>query len=197
MALPLIGLVGESPHDTRAIRNLLRQRYPSTRFRIEELISNVDAEQLRGSLLDEPKGKFRHILRKEYEFRKPTCSIFIRDLDALKTDRKALGDKRKLFTKFKSIVDKKAIFLLNIYEIEALILSDIEAYNLYMKTEVPPVSNPMLQVKPKEYLQDHSKYIEARSPKILERLRIDTVISNCQYFSQFIKDLDKKLDSKP
>ena len=69
----------------------------------------------------------------------PDIVIFIRDLDGLETDtdfKEKKAKRQEYFTKSKSVVDKKALYLLNIYEIEALILADIEAFNAFYKSHI-------------------------------------------------------------
>ncbi len=171
-----IGLVGEAPNDTKAIANLLKQKFTNCEF--VTLIENV-----RGANLDCQKNK--HRLRKEFENKKPHFVVFIRDLDALEKDYIALEKRKEYFTESKSVVDEKAIFLLNIYEIEALILSDVENFNKFYEINIEFSGNPMLVVQPKEFLMQKSKYRESDCPQLFETLNIEKITKNCKYFQEF------------
>ncbi len=173
-----IGLIGESPHDTKAIKNLLNQSLKE-KVSFFEMVKNV-----RGSNLDDRRTK--HFLRKNFELKQPDLVIFIRDLDALENDAKLLKQRKRYFSEFNSVVDKKGIYLLNIFEIEALILSDIESFNKYYKIDVNFTSNPMEQEEPKEFLRSNSKYKESDCPDLFKYLNINEIKNNCSYFNLFL-----------
>ena len=63
-----IGLVGEAPNDTVAMKNLLHKRYDASRFEFVDMLENIP-----GSLLDHQKTK--RLLRLEYENKKPDSVI--------------------------------------------------------------------------------------------------------------------------
>ena len=88
-----IGLVGESPHDTKAIENLLNQKF-SNEVVFFEMVKNV-----RGSNLDDRRTK--HFLRKDFERKQPDLVIFVRDLDALENNKKQLSLKKKYFSDYR------------------------------------------------------------------------------------------------
>jgi len=180
-----IGLVGEAPNDTQSIQNLLSKKY----FTHEYLFL---LNRTNGSNLDNSKTK--RLLRIEYETKKPNIIIFIRDLDGLSNNKTQLKSRKKYFSNSNKTVDKKGIYLLNIYEIEALILSDIETFNNIYKTNIKKIDNPMNIEEPKELLKKESKYHynESHNPDIFKELDFDKV-NNCNYFNEFIKKLDKIL----
>lgn len=185
-----IGLVGEAPNDTRAIQNLLSRKYQNLEF--VELLERID-----GSMLDNRKAVSR-LLRIEYESHQPDLIIFIRDLDSHEKDRKKLAERKEIFTYSNRIVNKTGIFLLNIYEIEALILADIAAFNNHYGCEIKKHPDPMKVRDPKEILIVASRkgkkhYNESHNATIFELLNFDTVKQNCRYFASFIKKLEKKL----
>ncbi len=175
-----IGLIGESPHDTKAIENLLNQKFSKDLIFVE-MIKNI-----RGSNLDNQKAKRR--LRINYETEKPDFLIFIRDLDALEDDKKKLIERKNYFSSFNSVVDKKGFYLLNIYEIEALILADIDNFNKYFNANIVFKNNPMKQIEPKEFLMKNSNYKESDCKELFKYLNITTIINNCVYFRKFINN---------
>lgn len=179
-----IGLIGESPNDTASVANLLSKKYKEISFLT--LLDNV-----RGGQLDDTKIK--HFLRKEYEILKPNIIIFIRDLDGLKSDRHQLQIRKQYFTEFNSVVDKKGIYLLNIYEIEALILSDIDTFNKEYNTQIESIENVMEIVEPKEFLKKFAKgYLETHNAKIFQQLNFQQVLG-CAYFKEFILNFNELL----
>lgn len=180
-----IGLIGEAPNDTVAIQHLLEKRYKD---KVEFFLM---VKNIRGANLDNQKNKRR--IRVEFETEKPDFVLFIRDLDALETDKKAKIQKQEYFTENNSNVNKKGIFLLNIYEIEALILSDIKAFNEFYNQNLEFNEDPMLVEEPKEFLKEKSnnKYKESDCRELFKYLNIEEVAKNCRYFNSFLSKLDK------
>ena len=121
-----IGLVGEAPLDTMSIKTILGKKYSNLEF--VELLKNI----ITGSILENQTTKTK--LRLECSIHRPDIVIFIRDLDGLLTKkyRKQRLLRQKYYREFKGCTHtKKTIYLLNIWEIEALILSDINCFNQY------------------------------------------------------------------
>lgn len=182
-----IALIGEAPNDTQAIKNLLIKRYASGKYEFVFLLQRIN-----GSNLDSQKTK--RFLRVEFENQKPDLVIFIRDLDALLNDKSKLDERKFYFTEFNSVVDKKGFYLLNIFEIEALILADIDSFNVLYQTNIDTFLDVMLIQQPKELLKNASKhYNESHNGAIFEKLEFDKVME-CKYFNDFIVELDKYLN---
>src|ERR1700743_2437831 len=116
-----IGLIGEDPNDTQSIRNLLQRRYPDS-FTFKQLIKNKKGYQL-------DNARTSAALKVEFDDFKPNYVIFIRDADALPGENEKIQKAHNWFIKLNQIVNNKGILLLNIYELEALILADIETFN--------------------------------------------------------------------
>lgn len=179
-----IGLVGEAPSDVSSIKNLLEKRYSSDKFDFFFLLQNFN-----GSNLDSPKTK--RFLRIEYERHKPEIVIFIRDLDSILPNRTKLYERKNYFTASNRVVDKKGIPLLHIYEIEALILQDIETFNILYNKSIPEFVDVMQIAEPKEVLRRYCKeYSVTENEKIFSRLNFERLLK-CSYFERFIKNLDK------
>lgn len=178
----VVGLVGEAPNDTQSLQNLLERFYHTIRFEI--LLNDIH-----GSQLDSQKTK--RFLRSEYESKKPDIVIFIRDLDALENDAVQLEIRKQYFRDSNTIVNKKGIFLLNIFEIEALLLADIDCFNKIYKSNLFKILDPMKIEEPKEFLKLATKktiasYNESHNPNLFSELNLNTLIDNCRYFSDFI-----------
>lgn len=183
----IIGLVGEAPNDTSSMKNLLEKRYTKGEY---DFISLLD--RIRGSNLDSQKTK--RFLRIEFEAKKPDIVIFIRDLDGLSHENDKTKIRKQYFTQSNSVVNKKGIFLLHIYEIEALVLSDITTFNKIYNTNVIFDTVPMELEEPKEFLRKQTKkYTESDNADIFKEISFDTVM-NCKYFEIFINKFDKEIE---
>ena len=185
-----IGLVGEAPNDTRAIQNLLSRNYKHLEF--VELLEQID-----GSMLDNRKAISR-LLRIEYESHRPDLVIFIRDLDSHEKDRKKKLERKDTFNYSNGIVNGRGLSLLNIYEIEALILADIDVFNREYGINVKRYDDVMLVPDPKERLMEASRkgkkrYNETHNAQLFLLLNFEILISNCRYFSAFVKQLNKAI----
>ncbi len=179
-----IGLIGEAPNDVQAMKNLLSKRYTPDKFEFFFMLQIIN-----GSGLDSQKTK--RLLRIEYESKRPDIVIFIRDLDSILPNKKKIYERKDYFNSSNSVINKKGIWLLHIYEIEALILTDVEIFNRIYSTNLPSVENVMLIEEPKEYLKKASgKYSESHNSKIFDLLDFDKAL-NCFYFKKFIEKFDK------
>lgn len=182
-----IGLVGEAPSDTLSIKNLLEKRYSAMNIEFFSMLQIIN-----GSSLDSQKTK--RFLRIEYEIQKPDIVIFIRDLDSILPNMDKLYDRKNYFTSSNSVVDKKGIPLLHIYEIEALILADIETFNLIYETHIPEFDNVMLVSEPKELLKMASKkYSVSDNAEIFKQLNFEKLLK-CKYFERFIENFSKAIE---
>lgn len=179
-----IGLVGEAPNDTQSIKNLLLKKYTDTSYEFVFMLQRIN-----GSSLDSQKTK--RLLRIEFELQKPNFVIFIRDLDSTLPNKSKLDGRKIYFNNSNNIVDKRGIHLLHIYEIEALILADIETFNKIYKTQIKKFEDVMKVKEPKELLKKASKnYNESHNPEIFDKLNFNKVLE-CIYFENFIKKMDK------
>lgn len=184
-----IGLVGEAPTDTDAIKNILKQKYPEGDFSYVTLLNNIN-----GSQLDSPKTK--RFLRVEYESLNPNVIVFIRDLDSLYSNKGQLAIRKAYFSSNNSVVDHKGIYLLHVYEMEAMLLADIDYLNSYFDVKLSEVENVMNISEPKEYLLSNIKnYCISMNADILDGMDFNTVVAQCHYFKIFIRKFDKLLGS--
>ena len=179
-----IGMIGEYPSDTKAIANLLNKKYADT-IEFFPLIRGVH-----GSNLDNQKVK--HLLRREYQIEQPDFVLFIRDLDGLEHHAEQLNYRKACFSDFNSVINKKGILLLNIYELEALLLTDIEVVNKYYGTKIDHVEDCMIIESPKEFLRKKiSSYSTGHNPDLFSLLNYKMVINKCRYFKKFDQDFEK------
>lgn len=181
-----IGLIGESPHDTKSVQNLLSRMYPELEFK--NLISNIH-----GSMQDHQQTKNK--LRKEFEFSKPDVVIFIRDLDALFSNRVQLQKRLEYFREFRTVVDKKAVYMLNIYEIEVLILCDLATFRVHYGCECDEVGAPHEIEEPKECLKAiYKRYNEVHNPELFAKLEYQLLLERSKHFREFIAKFNKAIN---
>lgn len=183
----VVGLVGEAPTDTKAIEVLLSKKYDNITF--IELLKNINGAQLENQ-------KTKQSLKLECIYHRPNIVIFIRDLDGLlsKEYRYQRLQRQNYYKKFKGStqIKDKTIFLLNIWEIEALILADINAFNKYYKCNIKFNENPMKIVEPKEFLKlSHKKYSESDNKNIFKHSDFNKIYSHCDYFKSFIDKFEQ------
>lgn len=174
-----IGIVGEHPqNDSEALQYLLTPKC------CEGVTLVPIVRNMRGSQLD--GAKFLKQLVKEFANEKLEKVIFIRDADEVLSDE-IIEKKHKCDKWFKDAnaqIDNKGLFFLAIYEMEALILADIENFNKLYKIKNKFVSNPMKVNDPKAELRrlsDKSQrgaYEERDAPKIFAVLDFQTVYKN-------------------
>lgn len=185
-----VGLLGESPNDTKAIEALLKPRY-GERVEFFTLLRNIT-----GDMLEDAKT-FRN-LRKEYEFERPGLVIVIRDLDGLETKGAKWRQRQKYFRKVATVVEQKSLPLLNIYEIEALICAHVFIFNTQYDCACPQCADVMTIPEPKEWLMAATgpgkpRYSEGNSPKLLAVVDYETVMANCRYFAEFDKAFQQRI----
>lgn len=191
--MKLIALVGEDPNDTKAIQNLLSQKY-SRDVSFYPIIRNKRGDQLNNA-------STINALKIELEVRKYDYVIFIRDLDGLQTDKRKLDNRIKWFDNLNKVCNKRGLLLLNIYELEALILADIEVFNKEYKVSIANIGNVMFKKEPKEFLisktaKTRKKYAESHCPDIFRKIRFAQVTANCEYFKAFIDKWDKAIKTQ-
>ena len=181
-----IGIIGEDPYDTNAIKNLLSQKYS---FQFIPLLKQVRGDQL-------SSAKTRRLFKIELKHQNYPIIIFTKDLDGLETESRKKKRVQDWFNQLDSLTGSSGILLLNIYELEALILADIEAFNKLFRTKIKFKGNPMFKEEPKEFLMSQTRkskrrYSVSENPAIFKSLRIQEVIKNCPYFRKFITAFDK------
>lgn len=100
------------------------------------------------------------------------------------------------FREVNKILEGKGLFLLNIYELEALLLSDIDSFNSHFSCTAEYNADPMLQHEPKEVLMELTKdckypYKESDTKELFKTVNFDKLLSNCRYFREFVSSFEK------
>jgi len=197
----LIGLIGEDPNDTSAIRLLLEQKY-SERVSFKPLLQRVRGDQLNSN-------KMHRQLQIECRAHKPDVVLFIKDADGIRTQADKIKDCHEWYKRYNKDVNCSHALLINIYELEALIFADIEAFNKEYKTNIKGGMDVTLLSEPKEKLIQAIKnnctckdkctcklYHPNNAAKIFEKMNVGIVRRNCNYFDTFMKELEALVAAK-
>ncbi|RZK13569.1 MAG: DUF4276 family protein [Hymenobacter sp.] len=178
-----VGLLGESPNDTEAIKVLL-QRQHTSRITCFPLL-----ERLTGGTLD--SAKVLRALPVACARQRPDVVIVIRDLDALASNQVQLRLRQTYFDRVNREVGGRALYLLHIYEFEALLAADIQSFNALYKSACKIPGDPTQLVDPKKVLQHATRksprgaYHENHSAAVCAYLNYEQVVKNCRYFREF------------
>lgn len=186
----LVGLLGESPNDTASVQALLGQRY-GNRVRFVTLSPEVT-----GDNLEDPKSQVA--IRINYRLTKPGLVIIIRDLDAPATNRAKQLKRKEFFNRLNRGLEGKAIFLLNIQAIEALIAAHITVFNARYSCACEVPADPMTIADPVALLKKATpagqlRYDEGHCASLLAAVDYDTVVANCRYFAAFDQEFSQRL----
>ena len=188
-----IGVIGENKNDVAAVSELLKLKFPN-QFYFQQLLPNIN-----GSNLDDKNDNHLVIkLRREFELEELDYLLYIRDLDAPIEDREKVKFRKKRFNRFAKVVDKKAIFMLNIYELEALILADFETYKSHIgNTELVFDSKTAHTIpEPDKKLNEFSNYSKSDVKDIFPKLNFDVLLENHFYFKRFVVEFCKMIENK-
>lgn len=187
-----VGIVGEHPQNDAEALQILLNSVAGTNVEF-----SVKMDKFRGGQLD--GDKFFRSLAVEAEYL--DWMIFVRDLDGLLSESKKLIIKDLWFQKVNKNVDKKGIFFLVIYEMEALILADINGFNDYYDLKTQPVGDTKSKIEPKEILKkltvktQKGEYQEKHALDIFKKLTFQTVYKNHKgerSFQTFADELKNK-----
>ena len=115
--------------------------------------------------------------------------MYSRDLDSAPTDAAKRRERQKEFDRFNvEAFEQRGLLLLHIFELEALIMADITAFNKrYNVRYRPPQADAMRIAEPKDKLKaatDH-RYHESHAALVLEEADYRLLLDGCAYFRDF------------
>jgi hypothetical protein len=183
-----IGIMGEHPqNDSDALRHLLEQR------RCDDIQFKIILKNLNGSDFDDEQNggaskKFLKLLKMEFDKENLAKAILVRDADEVISDSilQKKHKRDKWFKQANQTIDEKGILFLAVYEMEALILADIDTFNDMYNLAAKAIGNPMKIEDPKAVLKKLSAkakrgvYKEQDAPEIFKRLNFKTVYKKHQ-----------------
>ena len=178
----LIGLIGESPNDTKSVRVLLERRY-GKRLRFVALSPGIT-----GAQLENPK--LQKIVVTNYRFEKPALIVVSRDLDAPASDRAKKLERLLFFRRINRGLERKAVYLLHVQAMEALIAADIKPFNDRYTCACVVPADPTTIADPAQFLKEATArcpehYDEGHCAALLAEANYDKLLANCRYFAAF------------
>lgn len=190
-----VGLVGEDPNDADAIKALLVAKFKSRPVQFIKLGERI----MKGNQLDTEKA--RKIIGDDFRVRRPDFVVVTRDLDALESNTAQRAKRDKWFDLLnEQALASKGLFLLHIYELEALIAAHPEVFNHHYGAKYTPPGDVMHIEDPKGKLRDatrkcRSVYHPNHSPELLGKVSYDRLVERCRYFKAFDKLFTARLDA--
>ena len=192
----------EHPHnDSNAIKRLIERQYESR----QDLHIKVAIKNIRGSQLDKkgkPSRKVIKLLKREFQDKKFNFVIYVRDLDGLPSQKDKITERETWFR----LLDEEAangdgLFFLAIYQLESVVLADIDTFNEIYKVKLTCNTHPMWKENPKKYLKNGTKkvkykYEEAHMTEIFENLNIEKARlkhKGLKSLNEFFQKLDEKI----
>ena len=185
-----IAVIGESPYDTKPLCKVW-----NSQFGLQGQF-HPKLEKFTGSNLDSIPKLTKEIkarrIDKEYEL-----IIFVRDLDAPRSNNNEFKIRQDWFLRLASTFSG-SLFLLNIQELEALILGDIDTFNKMFKTTTKFSGNPESKDSPKDFFitetyKTRKRFGVSDNEKLIPLLDFEKVKAKCQFYSEFIQELETQL----
>ena len=166
-----IGIIGENyQNDACAFKAFLTPQYRS------EIMFVPILKSLNGGT--PPIDKVSRMLPTEIQKHELNAILYIRDLDK---DIERL-DRNRWFTNMQKRTPVQSIFFLAVMELEALILADVETFNLNFGIQQQYSKNPKFEVDPKAKLRFWTQkgkakrqYDENCAEEIFSKLNFNTV----------------------
>jgi hypothetical protein len=181
MSKKTIGVIGEHPNNDSEALIALLQKYVLEDWELKL----CDLKGLRGTRLDNYRD-FQAMLLLEKTEESYERFIIVRDLDSLEKDKTKIKQKESWFRRIKQIINDKSYFFLVIYELEALMLCDIETLNRFFQTNIQYEGSPIQQPNPKEFIisatqnTPKGKYQENFATPILTKIDFYKLYQNHQ-----------------
>jgi hypothetical protein len=124
--------------------------------------------------------------------------LYVRDLDTPPSNQKMKNKREEWFKRLDNSNNCKGILMLNVQELEALILADIDTFNKIYSSKINYKGNPEVQNNPKEFLKSKTKkgkrkFTESDNPEIFEKLDINKLHQKSSHFQLFIKEFEETI----
>jgi hypothetical protein len=189
-----IAVFGENPrNDADAFTVLLKKKYDD-KASFKTILKNLSGDMLENQTMLFGSLEIE-LLVESYDY-----ILCVRDLDSLLSNTDIISKRETWFNNVNSKIDNKGIFFLAIYEMEALILADIENFNRIYNLNFNLDKDPIEVVEPKEFLKEltNYKYKTSHCSKIFELADFEKIYQNHvgKYsFQEFINRLDNTLSN--
>ncbi len=195
-----IGIVSENyDNDSHALKVLLEKHTFKKKKKVLKVAFKPIARKIEGDqLLTKHAAR---IINFDCERHDIDLVILAKDLDDLPSSKKKINDLTSKIKQISKHTDPTILPFIVIFEQEALILADIQAFNKIYSTKSTFSKNPKFQSEPKEYLKQltnkgKKKYKESDTPEIFKELDFSKVYQNHNgenSFQSFIDELESSI----
>ena len=190
-----VGLIGESPFDTDALAVLLSRHYQN------QIIFKPLVQNIKGGELDciNPESIIHKQIRSAYQRENLDFVIHFRDLDGIESDADKMADRLMRMYRIGDCVNQNVVYMLCIFEIETLLLSDVASVNNYYSSGVVfpnvPITpeDPMHQNDPKGYLRIFCPYNPSDCPELFKLLDLERV-QQVRFYSTLLTDVNSRIN---
>ena len=188
-----IAVIGESLFDTKPLCQIWNKRY------LKKARFSTVLKRLEGSVLY--SKKIGRMIKADMQSSDYDFIIVVRDLDAGRSNHKQWSTVQDWYSELSEHFPNN-ILLLNVQELEALILADIETFNAIYKTSIKFPGNPEALNSPKDFLisatHGKRKRFEVKdNQQLIPRLDFTKVEAKCKFYRDFIVELEQLLSVKP
>ena len=191
-----IGIVSENfQHDSQALKALLRKKYQDKNVEFLPILKKVSGDKIFGK-------RVAALIEQQAKEKKLDLVLLAKDLDALPSDESKIIILKEKANNIRNQITLDLSFFLIIFELEALILADIDTFKkIYKIPTYQYKKNPKFQSNPKEELKkatrkSNRKYKESDTPEIFQQLNFNKVYQNHngEYsFQSFINELESTI----
>lgn len=177
-----VGLVGEDPNDTNALIALLERQYAG------RIVFIKLGKRLRGDQLETDKA--RALISDDFQEKAPHFVVVMRDLDSNAADTHKRAGREAWFTALNQELAGRGLFLLHIYELEALIAAHPEVFNAHYGAAYRPQTDVMRILEPKEKLREATRkcrtiYEPEHAAALFAKIDYARLLTRCRYFREF------------
>ena len=191
-----IGIISENyAYESKAYRVLLENGFEKNQVQFLPLLKTIDSDY-------QNARRVVRFLTPELKTVKIDALIIVRDLDGLPTETDKIAARQLWFDTIEKGIEKtNCLFFLAIWELESIVLADINSFSKWCgkNVKVTFTGNPMFKDNPKEFLKQKSneKYAESNAAEVFARLDFATVVKNHKgerSFQAFINQLTEILN---
>ena len=191
-----IGIISENyPYESKAYRVLLENGFEKNQVQFLPLLKTIHSDY-------QNARRVVRFLTPELKTVKIDALIVVRDLDGLPTEEDKITERQLWFDTIEKGIEKtNCLFFLAIWELESIVLADINSFSKWCgkNVKVTFTGNPMFKDNPKEFLKQKSneKYAESNAAEVFATLDFATVVKNHKgerSFQAFINQLAEILN---
>jgi hypothetical protein len=186
-----VAVIGESPYDTQPLCEVWNKRF-GDKGRFSVFLKRIEGSALYSAkITDIITGEMKRVSANYDLF------VLVTDLDAERSNRSQTQRVEEWFRKISAVLPE-SLLLINIQELEALILGDIDLFNKEYKSRVKAIANPENVSSPKDFLISQTRknkktFAVIDNKTLIPKLDFGKVEANCRFYREFIQELESRL----